>query len=101
MSKFLNTSGINYFLEELIKSSNERVILISPFLKFNNRIKELFEDKNRLKIPKSTTYFCQSEEFEIPRLDFGLKRWLCTPNGCQFELKWLEKVKNVKKSGNC
>ena len=50
MAKFLNTSATNYYLEELIKSAKERVILISPFLKLNDRIKELLEDKNRLKI---------------------------------------------------
>jgi len=50
MAKFLNTSATNYFLEELIKSTNDKLILISPFLKLNNRIKELLEDKNRLKI---------------------------------------------------
>ncbi len=50
MAKFLNTSATNYFLEELIKSAKERLIIISPFLKFNDRMKELLEDKNRLKI---------------------------------------------------
>jgi len=50
MAKFLNTSATNYFLEELIKSARERLIIISPFLKFNDRMKELLEDKNRLKI---------------------------------------------------
>lgn len=50
MAKFLNTSATNYYLEELIKNAKERIILISPFLKLNDRIKELLEDKNRLKI---------------------------------------------------
>lgn len=50
MAKFLNTSATNYFLEELIKDAKERLILISPFLKLNDRIKELLTDKNRLKI---------------------------------------------------
>lgn len=50
MAKFLNTSATNYYLEELIKDASERLILISPFLKVNDRIKELLEDKNRLKI---------------------------------------------------
>lgn len=50
MAKFLNTSATNYFLEELIKSARDRLVLISPFLKLNDRIKELLEDKNRLKI---------------------------------------------------
>lgn len=50
MAKFLNTSATNYFLEELIKGAKDRLIIISPFLKFNDRMKELLEDKNRLKI---------------------------------------------------
>ncbi len=37
-------------LEELIKNAEDRLILISPFLKLNDKIKELLEDKNRLKI---------------------------------------------------
>ncbi|WP_277560886.1 phospholipase D family protein [Acinetobacter beijerinckii] len=50
MAKFLNTSATNFYLEELIKNAKERLVLISPFLKLNDRIKELLEDKNRLKI---------------------------------------------------
>lgn len=50
MAKFLNTSGTTYHLEELIKKASERLILISPYLKLNERVKELLEDKNRLKI---------------------------------------------------
>ncbi|MCF7971191.1 MAG: phospholipase D family protein [Methylococcaceae bacterium] len=56
MAKFLNTSATSYFLEELIKSAKDRLILISPFLKFNDRIKELLEDKNRLKIDVRIIY---------------------------------------------
>ncbi len=50
MAKFLNTSAVNYYLEELIKNAQERLVLISPYLKVNDRIRELIEDKNRLKI---------------------------------------------------
>jgi len=56
VAKFLNTSATNYFLEELIKGASERLILISPFLKLNDRIKELLEDKNRLKIDIRIVY---------------------------------------------
>ncbi|UNW11166.1 phospholipase D family protein (plasmid) [Acinetobacter indicus] len=56
MAKFLNTSATNFYLEELIKNAKERVILISPFLKINDRIKELLEDKNRLKIDVRLVY---------------------------------------------
>lgn len=56
MAKFLNSSAINYFLEELIKNAKDRLILISPFLKLNDRIKELLADKNRLKIDVRIVY---------------------------------------------
>ena len=56
MAKFLTTSATTYHLEELIKDATEKVILISPFLKLNDRIKELLEDKNRLKIDIRIVY---------------------------------------------
>jgi len=56
MAKFLNTSATNYYLEELIKGASDRLILISPFLKLNDRIKELLEDKDRLKIDVRIVY---------------------------------------------
>ena len=56
MAKFLNTSATNYLLEELIKAAKVRLILISPYLKLNDRIKELLADKNRLKIDVRVVY---------------------------------------------
>jgi phosphatidylserine/phosphatidylglycerophosphate/cardiolipin synthase-like enzyme len=56
MAKFLNTSATNYYLEELIKSAKDRLILISPFLRLNDKLKELLEDKNRLKIDVRVVY---------------------------------------------
>lgn len=56
MAKFLNTTATNYYLEELIKDAKDRLVLISPFLKLNNRIKELLADKNRLKIDVRVVY---------------------------------------------
>ena len=56
MAKFLNTSATNYFLEEMIKCASDRLILISPFLKLNDRMKELLADKNRLKIDVRIVY---------------------------------------------
>ena len=56
MAKFLNTSATNYFLEDMIKEARDRLILISPFLKLNDRIKELLADKNRLKIDVRIVY---------------------------------------------
>ncbi|VVE68127.1 DNA repair protein [Pandoraea anapnoica] len=68
MAKFLNTSATNYFLEELIKGAVDRVILISPFLKLNDRIKELLADKNRLKIDVRLVY--GKSELQPPEIEW-------------------------------
>ena len=46
MAKFLNTTGVSYHLEELIKHTKERLILISPYLQFTDRIKEHLNNLN-------------------------------------------------------
>jgi len=56
MAKFLDTTGISYHLEQIIKTANEKLVLISPFLKINDRIKELLEDKDRLKLDIRVIY---------------------------------------------
>ena len=50
MAKFLTTTAASFYLEELIKNARERLFLISPYWKLNDRLKELLEDKNRMKI---------------------------------------------------
>lgn len=45
MAKFLNTGALNFLLEELIRTAKEELILISPYLKLNERIKELLHDR--------------------------------------------------------
>jgi hypothetical protein len=50
MAKLLNTSAANYYLEEIIRLAQERLVLITPLLKFNDHLKELLEDKNRMKV---------------------------------------------------
>ena len=56
MTEFLTTTGVSYRLEEIIKSAAERLVLISSFLRVNERIKELLEDKDRLKIDVRVIY---------------------------------------------
>ena len=56
MPKFLVTSGVSYHLEELIKNATERLVIISPYLRVNERIKELLEDKDRMKIDVRVVY---------------------------------------------
>lgn len=56
MATFMNTTAINYHLEELIKRASERLILISPYLRISERLRILLEDKNRLKIDVRLIY---------------------------------------------
>ena len=56
MAEFLTTTGVSYRLEEIIKSAKERLVIISPFLRVNERIKELLEDKDRMKIDVRIIY---------------------------------------------
>jgi len=56
MAKFLDTTGISYHLEQIIKSAKEKLVLISPYLKINDRIKELLDDKDRLKLDIRVIY---------------------------------------------
>jgi phosphatidylserine/phosphatidylglycerophosphate/cardiolipin synthase-like enzyme len=56
MATFLDTTGISYHLEQIIKTANERLIIISPFLKMNDRIKELLDDRDRFKIDVRVIY---------------------------------------------
>ncbi len=49
MAKFLSTSGVSYHLEELIQKANEKLILISPYLQFNDHLKQSLEEKDRQK----------------------------------------------------
>ena len=45
MAEFLTTRGISFNLEKIIKGANERLYLISPFLKVRQDLKELLENR--------------------------------------------------------
>jgi phosphatidylserine/phosphatidylglycerophosphate/cardiolipin synthase-like enzyme len=56
MAKFLDTTGVSYHLQQLINKANEKLVIISPYLKINDRIKQSLEDKNRMKIDIRMVY---------------------------------------------
>ncbi len=56
MAKFLNTSAANYYLEEIIRLARDRLILITPVLKLNDRVKELLQDKQQRQIEVQIAY---------------------------------------------
>lgn len=49
MAKLLETTGVSHHLLQLIDNANEKLILVSPYLKLNDRLKQSLEDKDRLK----------------------------------------------------
>lgn len=46
MAKFLKTTGVSYHLEELIKNTKDRLILISPYLQFHHRVRDHIQNLN-------------------------------------------------------
>ena len=75
MARFLTTTGVSHRLEEIIKNAEERLVLISPYLKVNARLRDLLEHKNLLKVDIRVVY--------------GKKR-------SQSDTKWLKTLGSVK-----
>lgn len=65
MAKFLTTSATNYYLEELIKNAKTFLVLISPFLKVSERMRELLVDKDRQRFDVRIVYGKHRQPDEI------------------------------------
>ena len=48
MARFLTTADISSQLEDIIRSAKKHLILISPYLQVNDRLREFLEEKDRL-----------------------------------------------------
>tara|TARA_R110002049_G_scaffold307456_1_gene507995 strand:+ start:3711 stop:4439 length:729 start_codon:yes stop_codon:yes gene_type:complete len=80
MAKFLNTTGVSYLLEELIKNTKDRLILISPYLQFHQRIKDHLENLNIQKRDIRIIYRVnklQVEESNWLESQIGIRTSLC------------------------
>jgi len=56
VAKFLDTTGVSYHLQQLINQSQDTLILISPYLKVNERLRQSLDDKDRMKIDIRVVY---------------------------------------------
>ncbi len=56
MAKFLDTTGVSYHLQQLINQAQDTLILISPYLKINERLRQSLDDKDRMKIDIRVVY---------------------------------------------
>ena len=79
-AKFLNTTGVSYHLEELVKNTSDRLILISPYLQFHKRIKDHLENLNVQKKDIRIIYRenkLQVEESNWLESQIGIRTSLC------------------------
>jgi phosphatidylserine/phosphatidylglycerophosphate/cardiolipin synthase-like enzyme len=56
MAKFLDTTGVSYHLQQLINKANEKLILLSPYLKLNERVKQALIERDTFKIDIRIVY---------------------------------------------
>lgn len=56
MVEFLTTTGVSYHLEDIIREAKKELVLVSPFLRVNDQLKALLEDKDRLRIDVRVIY---------------------------------------------
>jgi len=56
LAKFLETTGVSHHLQQLVDHANDILILISPYLKINDRVRYSLEDRNRMKIDIRIVY---------------------------------------------
>jgi phosphatidylserine/phosphatidylglycerophosphate/cardiolipin synthase-like enzyme len=56
MAEFLTTSGVTFHLERLIKGAEDRLVLVSPFLKINDRLRQILEEQDRFNIDIRVVY---------------------------------------------
>ncbi|OEU65201.1 MAG: hypothetical protein BA863_13080 [Desulfovibrio sp. S3730MH75] len=47
MIKFVTTQGINYHLEELLKDAQKEIIIVTPYVKINFRLREILQQKKK------------------------------------------------------
>jgi RNA polymerase-binding transcription factor DksA len=80
MAKFLNTTGVSYHLEELIRNTKDKLILISPYLQFTDRIKEHLANLNVQKKDIRIVYRenkLQMEENNWLESQIGIRTSIC------------------------
>jgi phosphatidylserine/phosphatidylglycerophosphate/cardiolipin synthase-like enzyme len=81
MAKFLRTTGISHYLEELIKSTNDQLILISPYLQLHQRVKDHLQNLNIQKKDIRIVYRenkLQVEESNWLEKQIGIRTSVCS-----------------------
>lgn len=61
-NQFITTQGINYFLDELIKNAQQRIVLVTPYIKLNPRLQELLQEKKRAGV--EIIFICRGDNLQ-------------------------------------
>ena len=69
MAKFLDTAAISHHLQQLIYKSKKELFLVSPYLKINQRVKELTLEKNKSGM-KAVLVYGKKPELQPEEHDF-------------------------------
>lgn len=56
MAKFLDTTGVSYHLQQLMNNAKDTIILISPYLKISEKLRQSLDDKDRMKVDIRVVY---------------------------------------------
>ena len=56
MSTFLTTKGISLYMQEIIKKAKKRLVLISPYIKIDQDLKEHLQDKAKANVDIHLVY---------------------------------------------
>lgn len=75
MAKFLDTTGVSYYLQQIITQAQDTLILISPYLKINERLRQALDDKDRMKLDIRVIY--GKNELQPDQIN-----WLQRSNSC-------------------
>ena len=71
MVKFLTTSGLNFYLEELLKNARSKIILISPYIQLQERIKEILKEKKEQGI--EIIFVCRKNDLQENISEYSTK----------------------------
>jgi len=83
MTEFLTTTGISYNLEELIKNSEEKLLLVSPYLQIADSLKHLLKERDLQRIVGIHVVYRKDTEINAKDLSFLQELNSVTISACE------------------
>ncbi len=83
MAEFLTTTGISYNLEELIKNSEEKLFLVSPYLQIADSLKHLLKERDLQRIVDIHVVYRKDTKINAKDLSFLQELTSVTISACE------------------